>query len=571
MPTWKSVLCVTSWFVLVAIIINAWRDVPLIDDWTYAWTVEQFLHTGQLRILDWSSAYPVLPAIWGAAWSALLGFSFASLRVSTLVLAAGGCVALYLMLRELDVSPRLALLGSLSLAMNPAFVFLSSSFMTDVPFAALTTMALLCFVRAAKHDQPSSLWWACGFAFATFLVRQVGILTPVAGLPLLFLRPNRSTMSRWHVALGLGVTWIAIGVTWAVLRQSLGTTSIMQRWTWNLLAQPDSYLAMNLPLFLLIAFYLLPVLLAAASLHDLWRRPLRLGAGLAVVAAALFAVLGQVPQPLEGEHTWSTYELGISRLLVAGNLSQVDPAWIAVLLRGTGLLAGALLLLLAFAHRGAVQTAWVATRSALTRVRLDVQSLSGFNARPRPADGGDVAWAMTRAPLIAYFAGHLVIINLLWMYHDRYNVAILPVIIALVLATAGRRTASLAIPSVVLAAFAVTSLIGTRDALRFNEAVRDTRESLLEAGVAPSDIDAGYVWNGWGLYAHPSNLASGMTALKDVPWISSVRRSSYVISRAPLDGYTVEREVMWSDVLWRVPERLLVLKEITPSRSAAAP
>ena len=59
------------------------------DDWTYAWSVERLLHHGRIEVLDWSAVYPVGPAIWGAAWSAVLGFSFATLRFSTLALAFG--------------------------------------------------------------------------------------------------------------------------------------------------------------------------------------------------------------------------------------------------------------------------------------------------------------------------------------------------------------------------------------------------------------------------------------------------------------------------------------------------
>src|SRR5438128_12540202 len=51
--------------------------VPLIDDWTYAWSVGQFLRTGGLRSLEWSAHYPVAQILWGALWSQLFGYSFA--------------------------------------------------------------------------------------------------------------------------------------------------------------------------------------------------------------------------------------------------------------------------------------------------------------------------------------------------------------------------------------------------------------------------------------------------------------------------------------------------------------
>ncbi len=33
--------------------------VPLIDDWTYAWSVVHFLQTGALRMLEWNAHYPL--------------------------------------------------------------------------------------------------------------------------------------------------------------------------------------------------------------------------------------------------------------------------------------------------------------------------------------------------------------------------------------------------------------------------------------------------------------------------------------------------------------------------------
>ena len=33
--------------------------MPFVDDWTYAWSVEQLLKTGELRISDWSAHYPL--------------------------------------------------------------------------------------------------------------------------------------------------------------------------------------------------------------------------------------------------------------------------------------------------------------------------------------------------------------------------------------------------------------------------------------------------------------------------------------------------------------------------------
>jgi hypothetical protein len=115
-------------------------EVPLIDDWTYAWSVEHFLQTGALRVLEWSSHYPLAQILWGSLFSQLLGFSFAVLRLSTLVLAWAGLLALYGMLRELGARPLLA--GRPAAVVQPRLLCVESSFTTDVPFVSVMNAAL---------------------------------------------------------------------------------------------------------------------------------------------------------------------------------------------------------------------------------------------------------------------------------------------------------------------------------------------------------------------------------------------------------------------------------------------
>jgi Trk-type K+ transport system membrane component len=41
------------------VLVSAWRNVPVIDDWVYASSVEHLLKTGRLRISDYSAVYPI--------------------------------------------------------------------------------------------------------------------------------------------------------------------------------------------------------------------------------------------------------------------------------------------------------------------------------------------------------------------------------------------------------------------------------------------------------------------------------------------------------------------------------
>ena len=323
---WRSLAALAVFFAVAALASGAYRDVPVIDDWTYAWSVEQLLNHGRFDMLDWSAVFPVGPAIWGAAWSLVFGFSFATLRLSTLVLALVGCGALYLILRELEASPRVALLGALSVAANPVFFLLSSSFMTDVPFVALTLLALLCYVRAHRRDEARLLWWGGLWACLSCLDRQIGVLTPVAALPLLIRRPIPG-FSRAMAAGALAATWVAMGAGVLVLSQWIHPTGemvkLVDRLSWLFMVPVATYITYNLFVWSSVAFYALPALIALAAVR-------RNGQGravllaLAVLAAVMLTVIGEIPVPLRPNNTWTMRELGGARQLDRRRLAGAE-------------------------------------------------------------------------------------------------------------------------------------------------------------------------------------------------------------------------------------------------------
>src|SRR5207247_1849101 len=61
----------TALMVTVTFLAYSPAAVPIIDDWTYAWSVRHLLQTGALTILEWSITYPIAQIIWGALWSEL--------------------------------------------------------------------------------------------------------------------------------------------------------------------------------------------------------------------------------------------------------------------------------------------------------------------------------------------------------------------------------------------------------------------------------------------------------------------------------------------------------------------
>ena len=541
----RPLTLIALWFAAVALASGIWWNVPLIDDWTYAWSVERLLDTGRFDVLDWTGNFALGQVVWGAAWSSLLGFSFVALRVSTLVAGLVACGGLYVMLRDLEKPRDVALAGALTLAANPSFVVLSASFMTDVPFAACTTLSLLCYTRAAKFARADYLWWAGVWAFAAFTVRQIGIIVPLAGAPLLLARRQSRTFNRLMVAAALGVTWSAMGALWLILAEFVGNTSVMGQWVERLqhvlLVRPASYMAYNLDLSAVLAFYLLPALLAATA-PGFWRSR-TLAAASMIALAVLIAVFGELPLPIPSSETWNLREVGASRSLVHGSMMR-EPDWMRLVARLAGFMAFTLLVASA-----------LKSFEPLRRAAAGVATM----VRHRALAGDWSRAASPRACFIAFTLGYIAIVNFFWLYNDRYYLALIPPVAALILAGVPGARAVPRLAWVSIGVFGIIALVGSRDAFRFNVAVREGWESLVSGGVAPSDIDAGYAWNGWTLYAHPENLANGLKAESDVPWINSSRRTRYVLSKTPATGYDIVRVIEWRDLPWPGPDRLYVL------------
>src|SRR5216684_5124867 len=288
---WPALAAIAAVFALGWLLVSPWRNVPVIDDWVYGWSVEHLLNTGELRILDFSSIYPVAQVLWGALFASVTGYSFGILRLSTVVLAVGGCWAIYLTLRELGVDAVASLLAALTVALYPVYFALAFSFMTDVPFVALSSAALYFYVSALVRNQPMRLWWGGGVALLAFLIRPLGIVLPlavVAGL--------QWKNVRLRALAPLATTVAVMGVLWVALPHVLGRLPVADSRVGGLSALFEvpltTYAAWNINLPFIVAFPFAPLLLASLV------RPRR-AIATSVVAVVLFVgarvVLGQWP------------------------------------------------------------------------------------------------------------------------------------------------------------------------------------------------------------------------------------------------------------------------------------
>jgi len=180
-------------FLAAAAAVNPFREAPYDDDWAFGETVQHLLETGQYRLNDWLAPNMPFQAAWGALFCLPGGYSFAALRLSTIVLAVIGLVAFRGLAVEHGISRGAANLLALCLGSSPLFFKLSLTFLSDVPFLAVTLVATLFYTRALRDERWSSWLAASLAASAAIFIRQFGMAL-VGGIALIWLVDAR----RWQ-------------------------------------------------------------------------------------------------------------------------------------------------------------------------------------------------------------------------------------------------------------------------------------------------------------------------------------------------------------------------------------
>ena len=118
--------------------------------------------------------------IWGAFFCKIFGFSFTALRVSTLIVGWVGLLATFFFFREGGLEKKQAFWATLLIALNPLYLVLSFSYMTDVPFMCFVILSALFFLKFI-HGKPNyHLVLATLFSIIATLIRQPGILLPLS-------------------------------------------------------------------------------------------------------------------------------------------------------------------------------------------------------------------------------------------------------------------------------------------------------------------------------------------------------------------------------------------------------
>ena len=513
------------------------RDTPFIDDWTYAWSVETLLRGGGLQRLDWSVHGNAFQVLWGALFCLPGGFSFTALRASTWVLGTSGLIALYLMLRQLGVGRRDALLGTGAFGANPIVFTLSFTYMTDVPFVALATWSSLAMILAL--DRRSEAWLAAAALGAALAVgvRAVGVVLPVAMALTLLVAAGRWGRHPRRVALALLPLAAFAALAWWATTQVHVVTDLadvpnspinrVRYLSYGLRALHQSALD-ALGSTTLLGLALSPLLLAGIQ-----RRQIRASLAAAAALAALLGIAGlsdtAYKPPLAEDSVWALRELGPAESLVP-----------------------------AYERIGAEPVTWLLVPVALLFSGLAVAAV----CRRRRIQPSEVFLGLT-------LVGQFGLVALLWLFYDRYTLPLLAPALALVLMNQPVRRPAIAL--VGLVALASLSLVGMRDHLAYDRAVWLGVDSLRRLGAQDAEINAGYPVNGWLQYAHPEHAPRDADGRPRVPWINGSKEDPlrYWVANQPVAGYRTLQAIPYRRWLGR-SGRIFVLERDSTRHAARA-
>ena len=179
-PGVASALGLSALWLIPAFVVGFAGEIALNDDYAYAWTVRTAVEEGIFHRIGPTWVPIVTTTSWGALFALPAGFSFGVLRFSSWVAGGLGIWATHWLLRENGADLRAAFLGAAVLAVNPVYVNLAFTFMTDVPYIALTTASLAAFARNLRTGSVAALALGATLAVAATLTRQIGLALPIA-------------------------------------------------------------------------------------------------------------------------------------------------------------------------------------------------------------------------------------------------------------------------------------------------------------------------------------------------------------------------------------------------------
>jgi hypothetical protein len=525
-------------------------NFPLNDDWVYALAVRSILATGHFALPSPASANVILQAYWGALFCLPSGFSFTALRLSTLLAAAAGVLALFLLLRELGAPRVTAIVGALTLAVNPIYFELSASFMTDVPFTALFTISLWLYVRGAAREHFGLIAAAILLALAATAVRQFGLILLLG-------------FAAAHIARnGHGIRSLAS----AVLPFAFGIALQLGYDHWLIAAHVTPKIPEPLHQLFPFAFNVL----ASDLTQIIWIFMPYLGLFIAPFIGTLAPRRGALLRnaPVFWMSVALLFLVAVERSFTIGAVLPVLGN--VLLISGLGPLTLRDTFLLNLNQPPVpVYVVWMWVLGTVPCLAAASYLVIATWREIRQTAGRPLPWQFILMVAVAgAYVAAVLLISHPGPFFDRYFLPLVPPLIA-ILVLLQRNPSQLSARQLspcllLLCLYAAFTIPAAHDYLAWNRARWQATSRLQQAGITPRQIDGGYEFNGW--YLHDANYRK--TPDKSYWWVAD---DTYVIASGPLPGYRQIGSVSFSR--WLPPERsdIIILRRLTPHPPAQSP
>ena len=162
-------------FLISIFIINPPGNFPLNDDWAYFWSVKKFVTENKIEISDWATPSLVIQILIGGLICKIFSLSYTTLRILTLSFSLTGILIFFTLIRKLTKNP---LIPTFVLLLNPLYLVLSFTFMTDIYFLTSMLLSLYFFYSGYKKENEKFTILGSFFSSLSILIRQIGIFIP---------------------------------------------------------------------------------------------------------------------------------------------------------------------------------------------------------------------------------------------------------------------------------------------------------------------------------------------------------------------------------------------------------
>jgi hypothetical protein len=470
--------------VLAVLAAKPFTKIGLIDDCSYLRTAFVFAKTGRLVYNGWATAMLGWQIVWAAPFLKLFGYSFTAARMSTLVLS-GICVWLaHSVFRIAGLNRRNANFGAIAVGFSPIIAPFSVSFMSDIcGFFVILLCMYLCLRAYVAVSDGAMLAWLISAGIAGTIG---GTARQIAWLSVLVLVPTTAWMLRRRKgALLTGTALWLIGVVaiYACMQwfkhQPYSVPYPLIQGPVNLQTSRQ-LIGHSTALALCLALLTFPVLAAWLTLLPRFRpRIIGLLTLAALIATVLFRFI-TIHDIEKGFMPW-TGDM-IERLGV------VD-------FPNTGLIGFSPM---TFNHTGRVIASFIVI-AALLNFFYCIFFLK--ENTKTPASSPQLSWKTLLylfGPFTVAYVLLLVVPSAWGNTKDRYLISlVVPALLCLLRLYQERVSPRLpALSYATLAAFSIFTILGTHDWFAMHNARVAAIDTLLEANIPSSQLQAGFEYDG---------------------------------------------------------------------------